>query len=392
MTQSFDICVRGAGIVGQTLALMLAREKFRVALVGAPMPATTDVRAYALNEAAHSLLVDLRAWPEGPAVTPMARMQVHGGPGAGRPGHLSFSAPEMGQVSLAWMVEAPALSQQLAEAIRYQPGITRLEAAPSPVTPPLTVITEGRQSATRAELGVAYNSRPYPQTALAARVRASKWHQQTAHQWFFENQILALLPTDGPEGDGYALVWSLPHALAAELQALDDEAFTAHLNQTLQTLAAGQDHPGQLSLTSARGTWPLFFSQADHWCGPWGQNGGQNGGQNPGAWVLAGDAAHTVHPLAGQGLNLGLGDVVALTRILRERPYWRSLADLKLLRAYERERKAAIWPMRWTTDGLQLLFELSPAALQTARNWGLSTFDRSGPLKQWATKIAMGLT
>ena len=386
MTQSFDICVRGAGIVGQTLALLLAREKFRVALVGAPSPIssqTSDVRAYALNQAAHTLLSELRAWPEGPAVTPMSQMRVHSGSGTDNQGLLTFSAPELNQATLAWMVEVPALSQQLDEALRYQPGVTRIEGTKDPVNATLTVVTEGRQSSTRAELGVQFNTRPYPQTALAARLRSSLPHHQIAHQWFFDNQILALLPTGGPDGDGYALVWSAPHALAAELQAMDAEAFTVRLNQLMDALAAASGHPGVLTLTSERSTWPLFFSQADHWCGRFDQT------QN--AWVLAGDAAHTVHPLAGQGLNLGLADAAALTRILRERPYWRSLADLKLLRAYERERKAGIWPMSWTTDGLQLLFELSPTPLQSARNWGLSAFDRSGPLKQWAAKAAMGL-
>jgi ubiquinone biosynthesis UbiH/UbiF/VisC/COQ6 family hydroxylase len=404
MTQSFDICVRGAGIVGQTLALLLAREKFRVALVGSSGPAVPsqqDVRAYALNAASHQLLLDLRAWPEGSAVTPMARMKVHGGQShSGNPatqnplGHLTFSASEINQSALAWMVKVPALEQQLSEAIRYQPGITRLEGEPAgahshhePIHATLTVITEGRQSATRAELGVPFNSRPYPQTALAARLHASRPHQQTAHQWFFENQILALLPTGGPEGDTYALVLSAPHAPAAVLQTLGAEAFSAHLNQLLEKWAPGSGNPGGLSLTSDVMGWPLYFSQAVRWCGAALET------QSPSsAWVLAGDAAHTVHPLAGQGLNLGLADAAALTRRLRDRPYWRSLADLKGLRAYERERKAGIWPMSWTTDGLQLLFELSPAPLQTARNWGLSAFDRSGPLKQWATKIAMGLT
>ncbi len=405
MTQSFDICVRGAGIVGQTLALLLAREKFRVALVGNTRPAAPspqDVRAYALNEASHQLLLGLRAWPEGSAVTPMARMQVHGGqsqsanPATQNPvGHLTFSASEINQNALAWMVEVPALEQQLSEAIRYQPGITRLEQGDASgaysngelIHATLTVITEGRQSATRAELGVPFNSRPYPQTALAARLRASQPHQQTAHQWFFENQILALLPTGGPEGDTYALVWSAPHAPAAVLQTVGAEAFNDHLNQLLEKLAPGSENPGSLTLASEVVGWPLFFSQAERWCGAALET------QPPSnAWVLAGDAAHTVHPLAGQGLNLGLADAEALTRRLRDRPYWRSLADLKGLRAYERERKAGIWPMSWTTDGLQLLFELSPAPLQTARNWGMSAFDRSGPLKQWATKIAMGLT
>ena len=110
-----------------------------------------------------------------------------------------------------------------------------------------------------------------------------------------------------------------------------------------------------------------------------------------GRWVLAGDAAHTVHPLAGQGLNLGLADAQALARILHGRDYWRSIADPKLLRRYERERKAGIWAMAWASDSLQQLFEPPQATLQMLRNWGMQGFEHSGPLKTWATKLAMGL-
>jgi hypothetical protein len=103
---------------------------------------------------------------------------------------------------------------------------------------------------------------------------------------------------------------------------------------------------------------------------------------NPAAsWVLAGDAAHNVHPLAGQGLNLGLGDVQALARILQERDAWRSTGDSKLLRRYERERKAGLAPMGLAMDGLQQLFSRPEAPLQALRNWGMQAFERSGPLK-----------
>ncbi|NEL27487.1 MAG: ubiquinone biosynthesis protein UbiH, partial [Xanthomonas perforans] len=103
------------------------------------------------------------------------------------------------------------------------------------------------------------------------------------------------------------------------------------------------------------------------------------------------DAAHNVHPLAGQGLNLGLGDAQALARVLNGRDYWRGVGDLRLLRQYERERKAALLPMGWTMDGLQQLFSRSEGPLTALRNWGMKGFERSGPLKDWVTRQAMGL-
>ena len=105
--------------------------------------------------------------------------------------------------------------------------------------------------------------------------------------------------------------------------------------------------------------------------------------------MLAGDAAHTVHPLSGQGLNLGLADVQTLARLLTARSSWRSVGDLRVLRQYERERKSALLPMRLTTDALAQLFGRVEAPLQTLRNWGMQGFDHSGPLKHWMARQAM---
>jgi 2-polyprenyl-6-methoxyphenol hydroxylase-like FAD-dependent oxidoreductase len=108
--------------------------------------------------------------------------------------------------------------------------------------------------------------------------------------------------------------------------------------------------------------------------------------------VLAGDAAHAVHPLAGQGLNLGLADAAELARVLHAREYWRELDDPKLLRRYERARAADVQAMAWVTDGLFSLFGLADSRVQLLRNRGLSGFDRSGPLKRWFARQAMGLS
>src|SRR6185369_2403133 len=132
---------------------------------------------------------------------------------------------------------------------------------------------------------------------------------------------------------------------------------------------------GKLTLASERAAWPLQLARADRWCGP--------------GWALAGDAAHVVHPLAGQGLNLGLADARELSKVLHEREYWRGVGDMKLLRRYERARKADVLAMGAATDGLQNLFAQAASALGLLRNWGMQGFDLSGPLKHWVARQAM---
>ena len=399
MPQTFDICIRGAGVVGRTLALLVARERLRVALVApARAPnALTDVRAYALNSASRTLLESLRSWPDDIHATPVQRMQVWGDQG----GEVCFDAASQGVGSLAWIVDVPALEARLSEAVRFQPQV---EVVAAPVPAALTAICEGRASATRSELGIEFDVTAYPQHAIATRLECEYPHGETARQWFgSDDSILAFLPLGGVQGQSVAVVWSVPAHQVPGLMALDAAEFALRLE------AASQGALGSLRLISERATWPLQLAQAQHWCGAlpassamldtndnkgavagagaapgsWGSRGSW------GSWVLAGDAAHNVHPLAGQGLNLGLGDVQALAEVLRQRETWRSVGDLRLLRRYERQRKAGILPMGLTTDGLQQLFARSEAPLQWLRNWGMSGFERSGPLKDWIARRAM---
>ena len=138
-----------------------------------------------------------------------------------------------------------------------------------------------------------------------------------------------------------------------------------------------------MQLSAERALWPLQLARAERWIGP-----------TPGAakqsFALAGDAAHALHPLAGQGLNLGLADVAELVQVIRDKEFWRPLHDLKLLRRYERARQADVQAMGWVTDGLQRLFAQPGPVWQNLRNWGMRGFDRSGPLKHWMTQRAMG--
>ena len=376
MARSFDVCIRGAGIVGRTLALQLASRRLRVALVDPQasdaLSGHSDVRAYALNAASRDMLMALRCWPDAQHATPVLSMQVSGD---GR-GALQFDAREQSVSALNWIVDVPALEALLVQALGFQ---SLVQVVHEPVAAALTVICEGRASSTRAEYGVAFDVHAYPHYALAARVQCAQGHAQVARQWFFDHQgqgeILALLPLGGESGDTCALVWSLSPERAQALQAMDTADFCDALG------LASQHALGALTLISARSIWPLQQASAQKWCGV-----GEHG-----AWVLAGDAAHTVHPLAGQGLNLGLADAAALAAVLDGRPYWRGLGDMRLLNRYARERKTALALVGGVGDALQHIFYRQHPALQSARNWGMTAFSRSGPLKQWVARRAMGL-
>jgi 2-polyprenyl-6-methoxyphenol hydroxylase-like FAD-dependent oxidoreductase len=376
-----DICIRGAGIVGRTLALLLARERLNVALVESHQPnATPDVRAYSLNGAAKALLQDLRCWPEAPAVTPVHEMQVWGDDG----GKLNFGAREQGVGELNWMVDVPVLQALLGQAVQFQPQIQVVQA---PVAAPLTVVCEGRASQTRAELGVGFDITHYEQHALATRLICEHPHEGIARQWFGwshapglsqpQAEVLALLPLGGEGGREVALVWSVHPLRAQELMAMSPEDFSVVLAQ-----ACGHAL-GNMQLSAERAVWPLQLARAERWIGPMP-------GQHKQAFALAGDAAHALHPLAGQGLNVGLADAAELVRVIRAKEFWRPLYDLKLLRRYERARQADVQAMGFVTDGLQRLFAQPGPVWQNLRNWGMRGFDRSGPLKHWMTQRAMG--
>ena len=365
MASVLDVCIRGAGIVGRTLALSLAAERLRVGLVEGPAAAGTDVRAYALNAASRQLLESVRAWPGEAHATPVLGMEVHGDDD----GAVHFKAGT--SPALAWIVDVGALEQRLAEALRYQPAVTLLGA---PAEAPLTVVCEGRTSITRAEFGVQYDVRPYGQNAVAARLTTGRPHGHVARQWFANGDVLALLPlggqTPGEGGHEVALVWSVSQERSEHLLRCEATEFSALVE------AGAHGALGHMQLASERAAWPLQIAQADRWCGP--------------GWVLAGDAAHTVHPLAGQGLNLGLADARELAQVLREREYWRGVADPKVLRRYERARKADVLAMGAVKDSLQQLFAQDHSMWTALRNWGMRGFEAATPLKTWVVRQAAG--
>ncbi|WP_395385509.1 FAD-dependent monooxygenase [Paucibacter sp. JuS9] len=367
--QAHEVLVRGEGAVGRSLALALAAQGLRVALLGADeAPARADdVRTYALNAEAVALLKQIKVWDSLPtdARTPVFDMCIRGDQAGSQ---LDFSAWQQGRSELAFIVDAAALDQQLADAVRFSPHVQRVR---QPVPAELEAICEGRQSAARAARGVQFDLKPYAQHGVAARLVSNRPHQGIAHQWFRSPEVLALLPFDRPEPEhSFGLVWSVAPERAAELLAMDEAGFEAALNE------ASGEAAGSLRLASPRAAWPLNLAQASEVSGE--------------GWVLLGDAAHLVHPLAGQGLNLGLADVACLARVLAQRESWRMLGDARLLRRYARERLLPTLAMGYMTNGLQRLFASEAPALRQLRNEGLSLLNRLSPLKKLLAGQALG--
>ncbi|HEX4234233.1 MAG TPA: FAD-dependent monooxygenase [Caldimonas sp.] len=367
--KAFDVQVSGAGIVGKSLALSLAGLGLSVALRSRPAQqgAASDVRAYALSPTSISLLRRLKVWDAlaADATTAVHDMIVRGDTGDAE---LEFSAWQQCVAELAVITDAAALDQEFDHALRFAAHVMRVD---TDVPAALVAHCEGRAGA-GAALGetTVFERNDYGQRAIAARLVATLPHRHTARQWFRSPDVLALLPFDRPEpGRSYALVWSLPNERADALLAMDATAFEHALAE-----AAGAD-VGTLALASARASWPLIVAAASKWSGP--------------GWVLVGDAAHVVHPLAGQGLNLGLADVVALTAVIAGRESWRGVGDERLLRRYGRQRAAPTWAMRQMTDGLLRLFATPSAPIRELRNNGMSLVNRVPPLKRWLTARAL---
>jgi 2-polyprenyl-6-methoxyphenol hydroxylase-like FAD-dependent oxidoreductase len=369
--KAYDVQVQGAGIVGRSLALALARAGLQVALRPGPSRGAgeqDDVRAYALNAASVALLRSLKVWEALPASasTPVYDMQVQGDAHASA---IDFSAWQQQVSALAWITDAALLERELAAAVRFAPHITVVEPG-AEVRATLTALCEGQASASREASGVSFERTAYGHQAIAARLTSTQGHRGIARQWFRSPDVLALLPFDAPlVAQSFALVWSLPDERAAALMALDAAAFEQAL--MLATGAAA----GELRLASQRAAWPLTQATASAWCGP--------------GWVLLGDAAHVVHPLAGQGLNLGLADVTTLVEVITAREAWRSLGDEKLLRRYARARVAPTWAMGQITDGLWRLFSHPEPLARELRNRGLTLVNRLTPLKRWLAAHAL---
>lgn len=388
-----DVAVVGAGVVGCAAALGFAQAGLQVVLVG-PAPrvfartsgAPFDERIYALAPASIELLTRLRVWPhvEAARMQPVARMRVFGDAGD----ELDFDAYGAAVERLATICEETELLRVLLAACGFVAGLqrepaqfvamrvdsdaARLELADGhAIAARLVVAADGAGSAVRAAAGISAEEHGYDQTAVVANFAAERPHDSTAFQWFSPEGVLALLPLPDHGGNpAVSLVWSAPAALAAELLAAEPEALARRVT------ARSGNALGQLApLGVARG-FPLKQMKVAHLVGP--------------RVGLVGDAAHVVHPLAGQGLNLGLADVSELLAVTGGREVFRDTGDPVVLRRYARRRAEPIGLMGLATDGLARLFGIDDPLARRLRNGGMSLVNRIGPLKRALIRQALG--
>jgi 2-octaprenylphenol hydroxylase len=404
---SVDIVVVGRGPVGATAALALARLGRSVALVGpaqstAAQPAPgLDTRVFAISTPSIALLRSLGVWqalsPE--RVNPVQRMRVLPST-ASTARVLEFDAYEAALESLASIVESGELARVLDQALRFS-SVRLVEAEVSAfassgdadatlrladgreIQAKLVVAADGAQSTVRTLAGIEADFSDYDQQAVVGSFLTEKPHRDTAHQWFGEHGILALLPLPpqvSPDPLGYrgrvSMVWSAPQALADELCALPAQALAERVG-ALSGRALGAVAP-----LSGTAVYPLRLGRVRSMIGS--------------RLALIGDAAHVVHPLAGQGMNLGFGDVSSLRDALASAP---DPGLRAILRLYERSRAEPVLLMRCVTDGLQRLFDarriasLGPLAppLLLARDFGWRFVASSPILRRRLTERASGL-
>lgn len=388
MSASCEIAVVGGGIAGAALAAALARSGFDVRLVErgpAPPPfdaAAWDPRVYAIAPQAVRFLEALDVWPQIAATRAQAIDAMHvwdRDPAAG----LRFESASVGSSALGWIVEHRLLAAALwasldphivmagrgVAAAEFGDGAVRLHLdGGATLDARLAIGAEGAESPLRMAAGIDTAGWSYEATAVVCHLVSSIPHHGDALQRFLDSGPLALLPL--PDGRR-SLVWSVPREEADALVALDDAAFAARLS------AAVQDAAGRLSAPTRRLGFPLRLMHAKRYVSA--------------RFALVGDAAHVIHPLAGQGLNLGLADAQALATILGEaRAAGRDWASERSLSRYERERQGANLEMMALTDALHRAFRLGLPGLGTILSRGLNLVDRLAPVKRALIRRAQG--
>jgi 2-octaprenylphenol hydroxylase len=399
MKQQFEILIVGAGMIGLTVATLLAgsahRSRFSVTVLDSATAPTYDVdgevglRVSAVSLGSANILRTVGAWEsiESARISPYQSMRVWDAC-AGVEGSetLCFDAADFAVPELGFIVENALIRQALLDQaaqndvnIRFETGIDRLDVGGSrktvvlqdgtSLTPDLLIAADGAGSPVRRSAGIPARAWQYPQSALVTHMRPALDHRQTAWQRFLANGPLALLPL----ADGrVSIVWSTtPDEVSNALAATDDA-----LGEMLTEASDGV--LGALQTAGPRGSFSLRAQHAVRYV--------EQG------LALVGDAAHSVHPLAGQGANLGFADAQALVDALcqaLERDEYPG--DLPTLRAYERERRAANGTMLRFVDSINRLFLEQSSGYAGLRRRGMRLFNRSGPIRRRAVQVALGI-
>jgi 2-polyprenylphenol 6-hydroxylase len=391
----FDVIVIGAGLVGASFALALKPSGLRVAVVDSQPPrepaaaahanSDWDSRVYAISPGSATFLRACGAWTflNAARSCPVEDMQVVGDD---ERSELKFGAYPAGLRELAVIVENREIQQALSQALQhedhleviaamacedlvFEPTAALLSLADGrTLRARLIVGADGADSWVREQAGIEVETRPYAQTAVVANFETAEPHRGIAMQWFRRDGVLALLPLPGKR---VSMVWSTATAHADQLLGLSAEELA------MQVTAAAHRRFGDLRVITAAAAFPLRIQRVlRRLIKP--------------RLALIGDAAHNVHPLAGQGVNLGFRDARELARVLVDRGAQSDCGDFALLRGYERARREDIAAMQFTTDTLQRLFNNDNAQLATLRNLGLRLVNRRPVLKNLLVRQAVG--
>jgi 2-octaprenylphenol hydroxylase len=395
MKRGYDVVIAGAGMVGLSAACLLARDKqLNVTVVDAGRrpafnPDDIPLRVSAIAPGSVELLSSIGAWDEiaGARVCPYRDMKVWDAAGdAEGPEALTFAAAEFGIPQLGFIVENGLIQQALLRQLERTRASVRFEtlidsvrrngrrfeielATGEKLKPDLLVGADGARSIVRGSAGIAVRSWPHAQKAFVTCLQPERSHCSTAWQRFLKDGPIGLLPlSDGR----ISIVWSTTPDQAEEALGMSDEALSAKLTDVTDAVL------GTLTPVGPRGAFPLTSQHAAEYV--------QDG------LVLIGDAAHTVHPLAGQGVNLGFADAKELAAVVGaaladdENP-----GDLPTLRKYERARKGANKTMLHFMDTLNKLFSTESRSLSRLRGVGMYLFNKSGPIREKTVQTALGI-
>ena len=395
MTQSTDIVIVGGGLNGPALALALAQAGFGVTVIDAQPPARPDApfdgRAYALSLASVRLMRRLGLWEAlAPDAQPMLEIKVTDGrAGEGpAPFWMHFDHAEIEEGPMGHMVEDRHLRPVLSQALAEHPDITHLQDARvvdqqvsggavtvktadgEAVSGAVLIGCDGRSSGTAERAGIGRTGWGYDQTALVCAVRHDKPHGGVAHQFFMPGGPLAILPLTG---DRSSIVWSENAGRAAEIAALDDAGFLEALRPAFGSFL------GEIALDGVRSTFPLGLTLANRLVAD--------------RVALVGDAAHGIHPIAGQGLNAGLRDVAALAEVLTAaRQRGEDVGSAGVLARYADWRGADAAKLAMATDAFNRLFSNDNPLLRAARDLGMGAISALPGLRRRFIREAAGLT